>query len=133
MSSIVSGPRDKPLWSTTLGSLISAQAQGYSDRIAVSFPQQSVQLTYKQLENSSQVVANALVDHNGLQLGDCIGILSGNCYQYIEVFLGGGRIGCPVVVMNNTYSTGELLRAVNLIRKFLFLSSFVWPAESTHV
>jgi acyl-CoA synthetase (AMP-forming)/AMP-acid ligase II len=29
----------------------------------------------------------------GLRKGDCVGVMAGNCYQYIEVFLGGGRIG----------------------------------------
>jgi acyl-CoA synthetase (AMP-forming)/AMP-acid ligase II len=119
--SFVSGPRDQPLWSKTLGSVIAEQSQKYSDRIAVSFPQQRVRMTYQQLEISSRIVANALIKL-ALQPGDCVGILSGNCYQYIEVFLGSGRIGCPVVVFNNTYSPQELLRAVNLPSKCLIIS-----------
>lgn len=49
----------------------------------------------------------------GLKHGDCVGIMAGNCYQYIEVFLGAGRIGCPVVVLNNTYTPAELLVALD--------------------
>jgi acyl-CoA synthetase (AMP-forming)/AMP-acid ligase II len=59
----------------------------------------------------------------GLQLGDCVGIMAGNRYEYIEVFLGGGRLGCPVVVLNNTYTPDELIRAVRqscMSRKSLF-------------
>ena len=48
----------------------------------------------------------------GLRHGDSVGIMAGNCYQYIEVFLGGARIGCPVVVLNTTYTPAELERAV---------------------
>jgi acyl-CoA synthetase (AMP-forming)/AMP-acid ligase II len=55
----------------------------------------------------------------GLRNGDCIGIMAGNCYQYIEIFLGGGRIGCPVVVLNNTYTPGELKSAVQRSCKFV--------------
>lgn len=41
-----------------------------------------------------------------------MGIIAGNCYQYIELFLGAARIGCPYVVFNNTYSPDELKNAV---------------------
>ncbi|KAL2004686.1 hypothetical protein VTN00DRAFT_3214 [Thermoascus crustaceus] len=48
----------------------------------------------------------------GLRHGDCVGIVAGNCYQYIEVFLGGARIGCPVVVLSTAYMPEELRSAV---------------------
>jgi len=31
--------------------------------------------------------------------------------MYIETFLAAARIGCPFVVLNNTYSSGELTTA----------------------
>lgn len=105
-----------PLWNKTLGFLIEEQSQQYGDQIAVSFPWQQVRMTYRQLAYRSQLVANSLI-RAGLQTGDRVGIMAGNCYQYIEMFLGSGRIGCPIVVLNNTYSPLELLRAVSLSRK----------------
>ncbi|KAH8691356.1 long-chain fatty-acid-CoA ligase [Talaromyces proteolyticus] len=111
--SLASGPRDQALWHKTLGTLIDEQAQTYGDRLAVVFPQQNVQRTYNQLAERSHRIANALYQ-SGLQPGDGIGVLAGNCYQYIEIFLAGGYAGCSVVVLNNTYSPEELQRAISI-------------------
>lgn len=109
--SIVRGPTDEPLWSTTLGALIDTQATHYGDRTAVVFSWQKVSRTYRDLLLRSKLVAKALLE-SGLGYGDRIGITAGNCLEYIEVFLGAARIGCPVVVLNSTYAPQELLHAV---------------------
>lgn len=108
---LVHGPKDPALWFKTLGNFIDEQATQFEDRPAVVFPWQSVRLSYRQLADRSKVLANAMLEM-GLHLGDCVGVMAGNCYQYIEVFLGGSRIGCPVVVLNNTYTPEELHNAV---------------------
>lgn len=108
---LVHGPKEPPLWFKTLGSLIDEQADIYGDRIAAIFPWQSVRFSYRQLADRSKILGKAMLEM-GLRNGDCIGIMAGNCHQYIEVFLGGGRIGCPVVVLNNTYTPEELKNAV---------------------
>jgi acyl-CoA synthetase (AMP-forming)/AMP-acid ligase II len=105
---LVQGSTEPALWFETLGSFIDKQAAQYEDRVAAVFPWQSVQLSYRQLADRSKILAKAMLE-TGLRKGDCIGIMAGNCYQYIEVFLGGGGIGCPVVVLNNTYIPGELM------------------------
>ncbi len=115
--SIVSGSSDVPLLSLTLGELLKKQAELYSSREAVVFPQQRVRFTYQQLSELSKTVANSLLAA-GLSHGDKVGIMAGNCYQYIVLFLAGGRIGCPVVVLNNTYSPQELLNAVSASREY---------------
>lgn len=109
--SVVTGETSEPLWTTTLGSLIEMQARRYGDRTAVVFPWQRVSMTYRDLLFRSKIVAKALLAA-GLVHGDSIAITAGNSYQYIEVFLGAARIGCPVVVLNSTYTPSELLRAV---------------------
>ncbi|CAK7235925.1 hypothetical protein SBRCBS47491_009462 [Sporothrix bragantina] len=48
----------------------------------------------------------------GLKHGDVIGIMAYNRYEYIETFLAGGRIDCPVVLMNNMFSPVELEHAM---------------------
>ncbi|KAJ0116234.1 hypothetical protein J7T55_005180 [Diaporthe amygdali] len=80
--SLVYGPRSPPLWNKTLADLIHEQ-------------------------ELNALLAKALLG-GGFKRGDCVGIMAGNCYQYIEVFLGAGRIGCPVAVFNNTFSPREL-------------------------
>lgn len=109
-----------PLWHKTIGCLIDEQSQRYGENIAVSFPWQKVRMTYRQLAYRSRLVANSIFQA-GLQPGDRVGIMAGNCYQYIETFLGSGRIGCPAVVLNTTYSPQELLRAVMQSRKLTLI------------
>ena len=75
------------------------------------FPWQQHSLSYSQLAQRSQLLSRAMLGI-GLQRGDCVGILAGNCYEYLEVFLGGARIGCPVVVLNITYAPAELKAAL---------------------
>jgi acyl-CoA synthetase (AMP-forming)/AMP-acid ligase II len=110
--SLIYGPTSPPLVSKTIGALLEDQARQYGERTAVSVPWQSSRLTYKELADHSAVIAKAMLGM-GLRHGECLGIMAGNCYQYTEVFLGGARIGCPVVVLNNTYSAVELKFAVS--------------------
>jgi non-ribosomal peptide synthetase component F len=118
--SLVFGPTNVPLWTISLGALIEQQAKQYSERIAAVFPWQGVRLTYRQLCDRSKIVAKSILEA-GLKNGDCVGIMAGNRYEYIEVLLGAGRIGCPVVVLNNSYTAQELLNAISLTRKFIAL------------
>ncbi|PYI16095.1 acetyl-CoA synthetase-like protein [Aspergillus violaceofuscus CBS 115571] len=122
---IVHGPTEPALWHKTLGELIDLQEAEHGSKEAVVVPWQSVRLSYRQLGERSRVLAQAMLNI-GLRPGDCVGIMAGNCYQYIEVFLGSGRIGCPVVVLNNTYTPGELTSAVNQSScKLVFISASI--------
>jgi acyl-CoA synthetase (AMP-forming)/AMP-acid ligase II len=114
---LLQGSKEPALWFETLGNFIDKQASQYEDRVAAIFPWQSVRLSYRQLAERSKILAKAMLEM-GLRKGDCVGVMAGNCYQYIEVFLGGGRIGCPVVVLNNTYIPRELMSAVQKSCKF---------------
>ncbi|KAH8809329.1 4-coumarate-CoA ligase [Xylogone sp. PMI_703] len=132
--SLVYGPKTPPLWEKTMGTLIREQAKKYGNHTAVSVPWQSTRLTYQDLADRSKVVAKAILSM-GLRRGQCLGIMAGNCYQYIEVFLGSARIGCPVVVLNNTYSPEELEQAVSRSScRLLFIASSIGPrALSGHI
>lgn len=116
--STVFGPEDVPLWTCTLGKLIDDQADSYGNRNAVAIPWQNSRLSYNDLSVQSKCVAKSLLEA-GLKHGDCVGVMAGNCYQYVEVFLGASRIGCPVVVLNNTYSPAELSNALTISREVL--------------
>ncbi|KAF7595589.1 hypothetical protein BBP40_005625 [Aspergillus hancockii] len=123
--SLVYGPNEPELWQKTLGALIDGHATRHGDRPAVTVPWQSTQLSYSQLADRSRILAKAMLGM-GLQHGDCVGIMAGNCYQYIEIFLGGARIGCPVVVLNNTYTPQELESAVlRSSCKLVFMSPMI--------
>jgi acyl-CoA synthetase (AMP-forming)/AMP-acid ligase II len=130
--SFVQGLKEPPLWFTTLGAFVDEQASRFEDRPAAIFPWQSVRLSYRQLADRSKILAKAMLEM-GLRNGDTVGIMAGNCYEYIEVFLGGSRIGCPVVVLNNTYTPEELVNAVNRSCKFhVLFCVFLKPDGPTY-
>ena len=112
MLSLVSGPTTPPLESWTLGRLIAKQAKDHSSHTSAVFPwQANHRLTYQQLSERSATVAKSLLAL-GVRHGDRVGILAGNRYEFLETFYGSARIGCPFVVLNNTYTPRELLAAL---------------------
>lgn len=119
--SFVSGSRSPPLWEETLGELIDRHAVKYGTHTAAQFPwQQNHKLSYNDLASRSQVIARSMLAR-GLKHGDCVAIMAGNCYQYIETFLAAARIGCPFVVLNNTYTPKELVSALQASCKLWML------------
>ncbi|CAK1360233.1 putative acyl-CoA synthetase [Cercospora beticola] len=125
--SILNGPTDQPLWTITLGSLIDFQARAHGDRTALVVPWQNVRRSYNDLATRSKIIAKALLQ-SGLRYGDCIGIMAGNCSEYIEVFLGAARIGVTSVVLNSNYTPTELCNAISFSDiKQLFIARFPGP------
>ncbi|KXJ85715.1 hypothetical protein Micbo1qcDRAFT_127508 [Microdochium bolleyi] len=127
--SLIHGPKEPSLWRKSFGDLIREQAARYRHRPALVIPWQSTRSTYGDLEHSSACVSKALLA-SGVVHGDHIGIMAGNRFEYIDVVLGAGRIGCPVVVLNNTYTPDELLSAVTRSAcKVVFMAAAVGPAN----
>ncbi|KAF9637471.1 hypothetical protein BFW01_g8367 [Lasiodiplodia theobromae] len=123
--SLVHGNTDEPLWERTLADLVNEQAEKFGGKTAVRVPWQNVELTYSDLAKRSLAVARGLLAH-GLMSGDYIGIFAGNRYEYIEAFLGATCIGCPVVVLNNTYTAQELARSLMQTScKLLFIANHI--------
>lgn len=110
-SSFLQGDQNPTLYSTVLANLIDEQAAKNGSHVAAVFSWQNHSITYEQLAERSRLLAKAMLEA-GLKHGDTVGIMAGNCYQYIEAFLGAARIGCPFVVFNNTYSAKELVAAL---------------------
>jgi mevalonyl-CoA ligase len=118
--SFVSGTTTPALWNKALSELIEEQATRYKNSSAVVFPWQGVRLSYSDLSTRSKVLARALLSC-GLQRGDRVAIMAGNCVEYIEALLAAALIGCPYVVLNNTYSPQELINAVSLTCEYTSL------------
>ena len=111
MLSIVAGPQDPPLWRKTTRQLVDEQATTYGEHTALIVPWQGVRLSFKDLAYRSTRVSKLLLGL-GLKHGDAVGIMAGNRVEYLEVFLGASRIGCPLVLLHNTYTAHELCSAV---------------------
>lgn len=110
--SIVEGPTQPELLDITLGELLTLQALQYSDYECLVFPWTGARWTYGDLKDEADRLARGLLAM-GIQKGDRIGIMAGNCEQYISVFFAAARVGAILVVLNNTYTPSELYYALN--------------------
>jgi long-chain acyl-CoA synthetase len=109
--SIVHGPISPPLVDLTLGELLDEQCKCHGDKECLIFPWTGTRWTYSQLQNQSKMLAKALLSL-GLHHGDRIGILAGNCEEFVALFFAAGYIGCILVVLNSTYTTAEAQNAL---------------------
>ncbi|KMU92604.1 acyl-CoA synthetase [Coccidioides immitis H538.4] len=58
----------------------------------------------------------------GIKRGDRIGVMAGNCEQYVSLFFAAARVGAILVVINNTYTCPELMYALKHVGcKLLFI------------
>lgn len=109
--SIVFGETESPLLDMTIGHLVKLQAGLRPNKEAWIFSAQGVRTTFRKVELRTRILAKALLDV-GLRKGDHIGIMAGNCWEFVEIFLAACRMGCPCVTLNSTYTTQELVNAV---------------------
>jgi long-chain acyl-CoA synthetase len=63
------------------------------------------------LSNQSIKLAKMLLDV-GIRPGDRVGIMAGNCEQYVSVVFAAARVGAILTVLNNTYTADEAVRAM---------------------
>lgn len=111
--SFFKGSTEPRLWLSSLGAFTDEQAERYGDKPALIVPWQGARLSFRQLADRSWEVAERLFDL-GLRHGDRVGIMAGNRFEYLVVLLGAARLGCPVVVLNNTYTPDELHNALQV-------------------
>ncbi|KAG2421124.1 hypothetical protein HFD88_000740 [Aspergillus terreus] len=110
--SIVYGPTQPELLEITLGELLSLQSLQYGDYECLVFPWTGARWTYADLDDEANRVARGMLAF-GIKKGDRIGIMAGNCEQYISVFFAAARVGAILVVLNNTYTPSELYYALD--------------------
>ena len=109
--SIVHGPSNPPLVTLTLGGLLDLQAQRYAEREALVVRWTGARWTYKELSEHSIKLAKMLLDV-GIRPGDRVGIMAGNCEQYVAIVFAAARVGAILTVLNNTYTADEAVRAM---------------------
>lgn len=115
--SLVHGPTNLPLWHKTIGGLLKEQTEKYGDKTAAVVPWQNVRVSFRDLQTSSAATARALIASH-VQNGDKVAIMAGNRIEYLDFFLAAARVGCPLVVINNTYTPNELAAALLRTCKF---------------
>jgi acyl-CoA synthetase (AMP-forming)/AMP-acid ligase II len=124
-SSLVRGPTNLPLWHKTIGEILKEQAQRHAKKTALVIPWQNVRCTFQDLQARSEATARALLAA-GLKNGEMVAIMAGNRVEYIEFMLGAARVGCPLIVLNNTYTPSELISALKRTCQYSVASSFAY-------
>lgn len=109
--SLFSGPTEPALLNFSMGQLLEEQARKFPDRDAVVIPWSNVRYTFSELNERSKEVARGLIAM-GVESQDRIGIFSGNCERYIELFFAVCRIGAIFVVLNPAYTPVECENAL---------------------
>ncbi|KAJ5295647.1 hypothetical protein N7508_010468 [Penicillium antarcticum] len=123
---LVTGPVDSPLWlTTTVADVVNDQATKFGLKDLAVFPWQGVRLSYSRLAERGRLVARALL-YSGVKPFDCVAILAGNRFEYLEVVVGGAMIGCSVLVLQTTYKPWELYNALEKTKcRALFIASII--------
>lgn len=135
--SIVHGDSNVPLLDFTLGELLDFQCAKYGPKECLVVPWTGARWTYEHLRQESISVAKALAAH-GIRPGDRVGIMAGNCEQYVSVFFACMRVGCILVILNNTYTPSEARYALeftgksNLSRVMTIYSEYKRMQTSVH-
>jgi acyl-CoA synthetase (AMP-forming)/AMP-acid ligase II len=124
--SLLSGPTSPPLLNLTLGDLLDIQADRYPSSPAIICPdyqntqEGATRWTYSTLQQESLQLGRGF-QSLGLKSGERIGVLAGNCAEYLSLFFAAAYTGVVLVVLNNTYTKEE---AKNALRhsgcRFLF-------------
>ena len=109
--SIVHGSTDPSLVHMSLGELLTLQSLQYYDSECLVCPATGARWTYGLLEEESHQLARGLLAL-GVDRGDRVGVMAGNCEQYVALFFAAAKVGAILVVINNTYSTSELMFAL---------------------
>lgn len=104
--SVAHGPADVPLLDFKLAELLDFQCEEYGLNECLIIPWTGARWTYDFLRQESILLAKALAA-SGVRPGDRVGIMAGNCEQYVAVFFACMRIGAILVILNNTYTVSE--------------------------
>jgi acyl-CoA synthetase (AMP-forming)/AMP-acid ligase II len=110
--SVVSGPTDPPLVDLTFGELLDLQTLHHGSSECLVIPWTGTRWTYGELNQQSRVLARALLAL-GVRTGDRVGIMAGNCEQWVAVLFAATRIGALLVILNNTYTATEAKYALD--------------------
>lgn len=113
----------------TAGDLLRKARRMFADRVAVSEPGRDV--TYAELDNRVNALANALVDR-GHEPGEAtIAVLSENRGEVVEVFYAGGKLGCLVPALNWGLEREELVHCAGLVELDVLVVSDQYCEKAT--
>ncbi|KAK4201975.1 putative acyl-CoA synthetase family [Triangularia verruculosa] len=107
-------PPSPPLPDFNIGRLLDRQAQEYPERVAIVSRWQNSRVNYQELHKDCRDIANSLL-HRGVRPGDHVIVLAGNTLEYAKLFFATGAIGAVFSIINPTFTTEEVMSAVELL------------------
>ena len=111
MNAYLHGPSPTPLLGETIGDNLRRTVERFGDREALVVRSQNYRATYRQLWESTTVLARALLA-SGVRQGDRVGIWSPNRFEWVLTQFATARIGAILVNINPAYKTSELQYAL---------------------
>lgn len=106
-ASYVHGANETPLIGDTIGNHLDLIAEKYPNRPAVVVRHQNIRLTYNELKNRTDALAEGLLAI-GLQPGERIGIWSPNNVEWLLTQFASAKAGLVLVNINPAYRAHEL-------------------------
>ena len=107
MNAYLHGPSPTPLLGETIGDNLRRTVERFGDREALVVRSQNYRATYRQLWESTTMLARALLA-SGVRQGDRVGIWSPNRFEWVLTQFATARIGAILVNINPAYKTSEL-------------------------
>ena len=111
MNTYLHGPSATPLLGETIGDNLRRTVERFGDRDALVVRSQNYRATYRQLWDSTSVLARALLA-SGVRQRDRVGIWSPNRFEWVVTQFATARIGAILVNINPAYKTSELQYAL---------------------
>ena len=112
MLSYVHGSATTPLLGLTIGESLNRAAARFGDRDALISCHQAIRLTYSDLLHEVNRAARGLL-RLGIERGDCVGIWSPNCAEWVITQFAAAKVGAILVNINPAYRRRELEFALN--------------------
>ena len=111
MNAYLHGPSTTPLLGETIGDNLRRTVERFGDRDALVVRSQNYRATYRQLWDSTTVLARALLA-SGVRQGDRVGIWSPNRFEWVLTQFASARVGAILVNINPAYKAAELRYAL---------------------
>ena len=111
MNAYLHGSTSTPLLGETIGENLRRTVERFGDRDVLVVRSQNYRSTYRQLWDSTTVLARALLA-SGVCQGDRVGIWSPNRFEWVLTQFATARIGAILVNINPAYKTSELQYAL---------------------
>ena len=111
MNVYLHGPSQIPLLGETIGDNLRRTVECFGDRDALVVRSQNYRATYRQLWDSTTILARALLA-SGVRQGDRVGIWAPNRFEWVLTQFATARIGAILVNINPAYKASELRYAL---------------------